>query len=43
MEFAAKMVFAIGQFIIHRKTKADKQKFAEGAGDATTGLLPDMF
>lgn len=43
-EFALKAAFAIGHFVIYRKTREDeKQHLADGLGDATTGLVESFF
>lgn len=42
-EFAAKTIFAIVHFIIFRKRVEEKKNLADSMGDATTGLVTDMF
>lgn len=40
-EFVVKIVFAVGHYYIYRKKEPlEKRDFADGIGDATTGLLP---
>ncbi len=39
-----KILFAIGHFVIYRKTRADeKQNLANGIGGAGTDFLEDVF
>ena len=42
-EIAFKVVFAIGHFIIYRKTRDDeKQHLADGLGGAVTDIVEDF-
>lgn len=43
-EAGVKIAFAIGHFILYRKTRdGEKQRLADGVGGAVTGLLEDAF
>ena len=43
-EVVLKIVFAVGHFVIYRKTRADeKQHLANGIGGAGTDFLEDAF
>ena len=43
-EVVVKFLFAIGHFIIYRKTRKDeKQHLADGVGGAVTGFIEDSF
>ena len=43
-EVVAKILFAVGHFVIYRKTrKGEKQNLADGVGGAGTDFLEDVL